>query len=289
MTRAQSARRSARKLRRLLRVGSKKPHRRQAQDPSKSSPFRKVASAKTKTGTSQSAGGRAASLEAALQAASKRLDLVVRSFIAEHGSSSALRELYLAYFEWRLGVSTVYAAARKAKKKAPRTPQAIRRDESEQLANTRRLLRQPLSQVLEASPDWGEWGLTACLELRRDLGIADARDAAAAAKLSGPYLRIGRVCLVGGRTDGACFIKPHSPGLPRPAIGRDLAQPGAVVLFAVPRKGGGAEHVKVLTPARQMIRMGKIRLPGTRGPRMAEGPIRRVVSGGGGPGTGPRR
>ena len=134
-----------------------------------------------------------------------------------------------------------------------------------------------------------QWGR---LELRRDSASPTARCTAIRHLAAAPYLRLGCYCRARADAEPAWFIDPHAPGLPRAVVpgGKGRTElVGVAVVFQTTSSGDRAYEIKPVSKDAVRQRPGHLRVPGTRGKRVAQGSIRHVVSGGGGPGPGKRR
>lgn len=226
-------------------------------------------------------------LGAAVAAADARARGAATAY-AQSPAEMTMRALFLAYFEWRSGVRRAYGCARQVEEKARTrrsvtglTATAIRSVEAETQSELAALLR---TQLINASHgvDGAFPVASAARELARDLKIRGAA--------RGELLRVGIIRQSESQPQ-TWSISPHAPGVPGASIARGAVKdvlPGSAVFYFTSGRTGRARNVQAVSPDAAKRRASRPKIPGTIGPRVHSGPIRRIVSGGGGPGTGKR-
>jgi len=199
-----------------------------------------------------------------------------------------MRALYLTYFQWRMGGRRLFGLVRRSqdtagaadRRESPAlSPKIVRSAEHRVLSQLGSALRLPLLAAARSPDDITFRVGSAARELARDLGIDGPPP--------GSQLRIGTMRHRGEAKQW--WIEPHAPGLPNVSVaaqGRREGLIGSTVLYV--ETGRGATAIEAVSPATAKRRRARVKRPGTVGPRDATGPIRRIVSGGGGPGTGKR-
>jgi hypothetical protein len=200
----------------------------------------------------------------------------------------AMRALFLSYFQWRIGVGRAIGCARQIEQNTPTvrsaaalTSPAIRQAETRTRSALASTLREELITASRGA-DGTFPAASAARELMRDLKISQAAP--------GDLLRVG-IIHQSEAQPLVWSIRPHAPGLPTGIVARKGLRdvmPGCTVFYVTDGRGQRARAVHMVSPGAAKRRRARPKIPGTIGPRLYSGPIRRIVSGRGGPGTGKR-